>query len=103
MTSPDPVLPKLTLPAACPAPTLLGERAADVEARVLERLERFVCCESPSGHPEQLGVMADHIASAPEAAGATVPRSDAPGCGARAPARNPGQEDRREPGRRPRT
>lgn len=97
MTSPDPVLPKLTLPAACPAPTLLGERAAEVEARVLERLERFVCCESPSGQPEQLAVMADHIASALEAAGATVRRIDAPGCGVHVHARIPGQDDTLEP------
>lgn len=97
MTTPDPVLPELTLPAECPAPTLLGERAAEIEARVLARLERFVCCESPSGQPEQLAVMAEEIASALEAAGAAVRRIDAPGCGVHVHARVPGREDALEP------
>ncbi|HEX6938630.1 MAG TPA: M20 family metallopeptidase [Longimicrobiales bacterium] len=71
--------------------------AARIEARILDRLRRWVEHETPSGDATACAALADDIGETLAAAGATVERVDAPGRGRHVLARVAGREAGLEP------
>lgn len=90
-----------TPPAPGPAPeaiaALIARNAAAIEARILERLRRWVEHESPSRDEPACTALASDIASALAGTGADVELVDAPGCGCHVVARSAGREPGLDP------
>jgi glutamate carboxypeptidase len=59
----------------------LGEDAASIEARLLDRIRRYVERETPSGDHARISALADVVGNDLERLGAKVEQHDAPGLG----------------------